>query len=39
LAHALHLLPNGASAIDAIGIKFHPRRGRIEFVKIDLDLE
>jgi hypothetical protein len=39
LADALHLLPDWSTAIDAVGVEFHSRRGRVEFMKIDLDLE
>jgi hypothetical protein len=39
LAHAFHLLPHHICAIYTVGIEFHPRRGRIELMKIDLDLK
>jgi len=39
LANALHLLPDGSTAYDAVGIKFYPHRRRIEIIETDLNLE
>src|ERR1035441_8154692 len=36
LASALHLLPFGTVAVDAVGIKLYAHRTRVEFTEIDL---
>src|ERR1035438_1402872 len=39
LANALHLLPFGTVAVDAVGIKLDSHRTRIEITEIDLDFK
>jgi hypothetical protein len=35
LANALHLLPHGSTAHDAVGVKLYPDRLRVEVIEID----
>jgi hypothetical protein len=39
LANALHLLPHGSSAHDAVGVKLYPHRLGVEVIETDLNLK
>ena len=38
LANALHLLPHGSTAHDAVGVKLYPHRRGVEVIERDLNL-